>query len=50
MKKETELQTQEIHGIIRSYFKSLYSTKLENHNEMHDFLDRYYFLKLSQNH
>jgi len=26
---------------IRSYYKSLYSTKLENLDEIHDFLDKY---------
>ena len=29
-------------------FKSLYSTKLENLNEMDDFLDRYHLPKLNQ--
>jgi hypothetical protein len=32
----------------RCYFKSLYSTKLENLNEVNDFLDRYHFPKLNQ--
>ena len=31
-----------------SYLKSLYSTKLENLNEMDDFLDRYHLPKLNQ--
>ena len=34
--------------MIRSYFKSLYLTKLENLDETHDFLDRYYIPKLNQ--
>ena len=34
--------------IIRSYCKSLYSTKLENLNETDDFLDKYHVSKLSQ--
>jgi hypothetical protein len=34
--------------IIRSYYKSLYSTKLENIDEMDGFLDRYYLPKLNQ--
>jgi hypothetical protein len=33
-------ETKEI-KIIRSYYKSLYSTKLENLEKMGDFLDRY---------
>jgi hypothetical protein len=39
---------EEIKRIIRSYFKSLYSTKLENLNEMDNFLDRYHLPKLDQ--
>jgi hypothetical protein len=34
--------------IIRSYYKSLYSTKLENLDEMDNFLDTYKVLKLNQ--
>jgi hypothetical protein len=34
--------------IIRSYYKSLYSTKLENLDEMDNFQDRYQVAKLSQ--
>ena len=48
MKRETKSDTEEIQRIIRSYFKSLYSTKLENLNEMDDFLDRYHLPKLNQ--
>jgi hypothetical protein len=33
---------------IRSYYKSLYSTKLKNLDEMDDFLDRYHIPKLNQ--
>lgn len=40
--------TEEIQWIIRSYFKSLYSTKLENLNEMDDFLDSFQLPKLNQ--
>ena len=39
---------QELQRIIRSYFKSLYSTKLENPKEMDNFLDRYHLPKLNQ--
>ena len=34
--------------MIRSYYKSLYSTKLENQDEMDNFLDRYQVPKLNQ--
>jgi hypothetical protein len=33
---------------LKSYYKSLHSTKLENLNEMDDFLDRYHLPKLRQ--
>ncbi|KAL6039359.1 hypothetical protein STEG23_029019 [Scotinomys teguina] len=39
---------EEILRIIRSYFKKLYSTKLENLEEMDKFLDRYHIPKLDQ--
>ena len=38
----------EIQRIIRSYYKNLYSTKLENVKEMDNFLDRYHIPKLNQ--
>ena len=34
--------------MIRSYYKSLYSTKLLNLDEMDNFLDRYQIPKLNQ--
>ena len=40
---------EEIQNIIRSYYKRLYSTKLENLDEMGNFLDRYQVPKLNQN-
>jgi hypothetical protein len=40
--------TTEIKNIIRSYYKRLYSTKLENLDEMDNFLDRYQVPKLKQ--
>jgi len=40
--------TEEIQKIIRSYFKSLHSTKLENLNEMDNFQDRHQLSKLNQ--
>ncbi|KAL6058354.1 hypothetical protein STEG23_024193 [Scotinomys teguina] len=39
---------EEIQRIIRSYFKNLYSTKLENLEEMDKFLNRYHIPKLDQ--
>jgi hypothetical protein len=39
---------QEIQNIIRSYYKRLYFTKLENLDEMDNFLDRYQVPKLNQ--
>jgi phosphoribulokinase len=47
-KRDITIETEEIQKIIRSYSKSLYSTKLENLNEMKDFLDRYKIPKLNK--
>jgi hypothetical protein len=41
-------ESEEIQNIIRSYYKRLYSTKLENLDEMDTFLDRYQVPKLNQ--
>ena len=41
-------ETEEIQKIIRSYYKSLYSTQLENLDEMDNFLDRYQIPKFNQ--
>jgi hypothetical protein len=48
MKRDIRTEPKEIHNIIRSYYKSLYSTKLENLDEMDNFLDRYQVPKLNQ--
>jgi len=40
--------SEEIQKIIRYYYKSLYSTKLDNLQEMDNFLDRHRVLKLNQ--
>jgi hypothetical protein len=40
--------TEEIQEIIISYFKSLYSTKLKNLNDINDFIYRYSLPKLNQ--
>jgi hypothetical protein len=42
------LDPEEIQKIIRSYYKRLDSTKLENLGEMDNFLDRYQVPKLNQ--
>jgi hypothetical protein len=47
-KDDITTETAEITKMIRSYYKSLYSTKLENLGEMDDFLDRYQLPKLNQ--
>jgi hypothetical protein len=47
-KGDITTETKEIQKIIRSYYKSLYSTKLENLDEMDKFLDRYQLPKLNQ--
>jgi hypothetical protein len=39
-KGDITTQLEEIQNIIRSYYKRLYSTKLENLDEMDNFLDR----------
>jgi len=47
-KGDITTDSEEIQKIIRSYYKSLYSKKLENLQEMDNFLDRYEVLKLNQ--
>ena len=47
-KLDITTDTEEIQKIIRSYNKSLYSTKLENLHEMDNFLERYQVPKLNQ--
>ena len=42
------IETEVIQKLITSYYKSLYLTKLENLDEMENFLDRYQVLKLNQ--
>jgi hypothetical protein len=47
-KEDITTESEEIQNIIRSYYKRLYSTKLENLDEMDNFLDRYKVPKLNQ--
>ena len=47
-KGDITTDTEEIQRIIRSYYKGLYDTKLENVKEMDSFLDKYHIPKLNQ--
>ena len=47
-KGDITTDTVEIQRIIRSYYESLYATKLENVQEMDWFLDKYHLPKLNQ--
>ena len=47
-KGDITTDTEKIQRNIRSYFKNLYSTKLENLKEMDNFLDKYHLPKLNQ--
>ena len=47
-KEDITTETKVFQKIIRSYYKSLYSTKLENLDEMDGFLDRCHIPKLNQ--
>ena len=47
-KGDITTDTEEIQRIIRSYYKSLYATKLENVQEMDRFLDKCHLPKLNQ--
>ena len=49
-KRYITTEPEEIQNIIRSYLKKLYSTKLENLDEMDNFLERYQVPKLNQDH
>ena len=47
-KKDITTDPEEIQNTIRSFYKRLYSTKLENLDEIDQFLDRYHVPKLNQ--
>ena len=42
-KGELTTDIAEIHRIIRDYYKQLYANKMDNHEEMDKFLERYNF-------
>jgi hypothetical protein len=47
-KGDKTTEPEEMQNIIRSYYKRIYSKKLENLDEMNNFLDRYQLPKLNQ--
>jgi hypothetical protein len=49
-KGDITTEPEEIQNTIRSYYKGLYSTKLENLDEKDNFLDIYQVSKLNQDH
>ena len=48
MKRDITTNPEEVQNTIRSFYKRLYSTKLENLDEMDKFLDRFQVPKLNQ--
>jgi hypothetical protein len=48
MRRKTTTEPEEIQKIIRSYYKGLYSTKLENLDEMDNVLDKYQVPKFNK--
>ena len=47
-KGEITPDTAEIQRIIKDYYKQLYASKMDNHEEMDKFLERYNFPRLNQ--
>ena len=47
-KGEITTDTTEIQRIIRDYYKQLFAIKMDNHEEMDKFLERYKFPRLNQ--
>ena len=47
-KGEITTDTAEIQSIIRDYYKQLYANKMDKHEEMDKFLERYNFPRLNQ--
>ena len=48
IRKEKSLQTPEIQRIIREYYEKLYANKLDNLEEMDNFLEKFNFLRLTK--
>ena len=48
MKKDKSQLTAEIQRIVRDYYKQLHANKMDNHNQMDKFLERYNFPRLNQ--
>ena len=48
MKGEVTMDTTEIQRIIRDYYKQLYANKMDNLEEMDNFLERYNLPRLKQ--
>jgi hypothetical protein len=49
-KRDITTESEEIQNMIRFYYKRLYSTKLQNLDELNNFLHRYQVPKLNQAH
>ena len=47
-KGEITTDTAEIQRIVRDYYKQLYANKMDNHEEMYKFLERFNFPRLNQ--
>ena len=47
-KGEITTETAEIQRTIRDYYKQLYANKMDNHEEMDKFLERYNLPRLNQ--
>ena len=47
-KGEITNDTEEIQRIIKDYYKQLYANKMDKHEEMDKFLERYNFPRLNQ--
>ena len=48
MRMEKSQQTTEIQRIMRDYYQQLYANKMDNLEEMDEFLEKYNFPKLNQ--
>ena len=48
MKVEKSQQTTQIQNIIRDYYEQFYANKMENSQEVDEFLEKYNLTKLNQ--